>query len=122
HYASFAKHAANKGYHVIVLQYWNSDDAGANKCMSAHPNDPAAQNTCVGELYEGWYRDNTKLDPTFTQMPKKDPQKATGWQLNREDQFQNRLRQALKYLDKHFPEQGWHQFAAWDGFDDSPYL
>jgi hypothetical protein len=117
HYTAFAKRAAKNGYHVIVLHYWNADpDATSANCDTKYPTNPTADNTCMDGLYEGWYRDYKQLDPVFTTPP------SSGAKLNREDQLQNRLRQALKYLDKNFPNQDWGQFAAAGGFDTSPYL
>jgi hypothetical protein len=114
HYTAFAKRAAKNGYHVIVLDYWNADpQASSENCNTTYSTNPTADNTCMGTLYEGWYRNEKGIDPTA--FPS-----AAG--LNVEDQLQNRLRQALKYLDKQFPGQNWKQFAGANGFDKSPYL
>ncbi|HVY25304.1 MAG TPA: hypothetical protein VHB79_02090 [Polyangiaceae bacterium] len=135
-YQEFGKYAASLGFHVLVLRYWNTQETTANDCVpqAPPPNAPPGfaystetADACITKLLDGQFRSSSTLKAlgAFT-VPKATPENPHPVPLlpTEGDPFQNRLRRALTYLERHFPQQHWKQFSAnSDGnFDQSPFV
>lgn len=112
-FTSLAARAADHGYRVIALAYWNSLDATAQNCKAYKDQSPGTGDGttppytfdgCITDLYEGQFRNINVLTPALRNTP-------SGKKLNGGDQVQGRLRRLLQFLVREFPDDHWEQFA-----------
>ncbi|MDB5986723.1 MAG: hypothetical protein JWR16_1776 [Nevskia sp.] len=106
----FSERAAELGYHVVAMHYWDEHAADSANCKYWDVIGPVVTDGCITQLYEGLFRTPSALFSILYADANSKPRIDTP-KLNDADPLQDRLRQLLKFLSKNFPDDGWQQFA-----------